>query len=208
MLKKIIAFTMAEVLVVIGLLGVVGALTVPNLKKSYESKANAAKARAAFMKLDSALRQVDLNAVLNGKTTYEARSLAVYNAMKDYLKLTVSCGTISDSNYCFTKNSITDSIGFSNCYLNPIMDKNDCSSGILNDGTEFAICISSQYGDENVRGINNAAGRGAIYIDVDGANKGSTTRGQDIYVFGVGEEGLFLINRGSEVAPEEALFAE
>ena len=198
---------MAEVLIVTAIIGVIGALTIPNIKKSYEAKANIAKAKSAFNKLDSALRHVDMNEVLNGKTTNEARSLAVYNAMTEYLKLAVSCGTQTDSNYCFTKTSFTDPKGFITSYgYNPVNMKNNCSTGILNDGTEFALCITSNYPNSLYAGGTND--RGFIFIDVDGAEKGANTRGIDIFMFCVGEEGLKLIDATSFKGPEEKIFID
>lgn len=188
MVKKIIAFTLAEVLLVASIIGVIGALTIPNLQKEHDRKVYAAKAKAAFAKLDAALQQVDMVQVLNGisESEYPQKSLAVHNEMKKYLKLKSDCGLQTGSNHCFTKDDFTDS-GYGAGFH--IKDKDYCTTAILNDNTEYAMCIVFST-PGNIAGLDNYMGY--LVVDVDGANKGPTTRGKDVYIYFVTDSGLVI----------------
>ena len=191
--KKFIAFTLAEVLLVLSIVGVVGALTIPNLKKSYAKNQNIAKVKSAYTKIDSALRQMEINSVLGDKKTDKARSLSLFTEMSKYLKLSTICGAQASDNLCFSKESITDASNYITDSNSPKGKGDACSTAVLNDGTEFAVCITS-----NTAILNNTTGnntRGMIFIDVDGHLKGDNTRGRDIFVFEVGEDGLQLIQQ-------------
>ena len=93
--KKFIAFTLAEVLIVASIVGIVGVLTLPNLKKSYGANANKAKVRAAFTKIDSALQLLDLNKVLtrvgnSTNNTNQKCSQSLLTALAENLKLSTN----------------------------------------------------------------------------------------------------------------------
>lgn len=193
--KKIIAFTLAEVLIVASIIGVIGALTIPNLKKSQSKSANVARAKAAYTKLDSALRQIDMNKVLiiSANNTDKLRSKALLDAMANYLKLSTNCGFQTASNYCFTKDAITDGSGYITNANSPVGKGDSCSTAVLNDGTEFAVCLTSNSAELDATTSNNT--RGMIFVDVDGRLKGDNVRGRDIFVFQVGEDGLQLIQQ-------------
>ncbi|MBR2525121.1 type II secretion system protein [bacterium] len=190
--KKFIAFTLAEVLLVLSIVGVVGALTLPNLKKSYGKNKNVARVKSAYTKLDSALKQIDMNAVLGTQSNVKDRSLPLLTAMADYLKLTTNCGNIvAETSPCFPVDKFVDPSGkFTNG--SPTF-KGKCSAAIMNDGTEFAVCITSRTAEEDANSHNNIRGR--LFIDVDGHLNGSNRRGEDIFVFEVGENGLELIQQ-------------
>ena len=199
MFKKFIAFTLAEVMLVAGITAAVAAMTVPNMKKSFDKKARIAKAKAVMAKLDNAIQNVDLNQAFRGKTAAEDLSLGLLNELKNYLQFRLVCGKQSSSNYCFTKNTIVDSTdsgivtNFSNSFINK---GSGCSTAILNDGTEMAICIIQSIP------YNTAGGTldyyGYIGIDVDGANKGPQTRGADVFILGIAGTGIILLNKSLE----------
>lgn len=193
--KKFIAFTLAEVLIVMSVIGVIGALTLPNLKKSYGTNANIAKIKSAYTKIDSALQQMDMNKTLvqTSINSNEKRSLALLNEMANFLKLSTNCGKQTNTNYCFSKSQVVDPSGYITNALSPNSRGGDCATAVLNDGTEFAVCLTSNTADLDNNTQNES--RGLIFIDVDGAQKGANTRGQDIFVFQIGEEGLELIQK-------------
>lgn len=205
--KKFIAFTLAEVLLVVGIIGVIGTLTVPNLKKSYDKNKNVARAKAAYTKIDSALKQIDMNTVLAGKTTNKDRSKALLDEMANYLKLSTNCGYQSNSNYCFSKASILGASNYITDSNSPKGKGDACSTAILNDGTEFAVCLTSNTADLDATTNNNT--RGMIFVDVDGHLAGDNTRGRDIFIFQVGEEGLQLIQaNGYNTGYEDQVFID
>ena len=198
MFKKFIAFTLAEVMLVAGITAAVAAMTVPNMKKSFDKKARISKAKAVMAKLDNALQNVDMNKALRGKANKEDWSLATLNELENYLQFRLVCGKQSSSNHCFSKNSISDSTtGIPTNFSDTVKNCGDeCSTAILNDGTEIAIRIFKNIPEE-VSG--NLDYYGFIEIDVDGAQNGPQTRGQDVFVFGVSGTGLILLKDSMEI---------
>ncbi|MBR1943397.1 hypothetical protein IJ843_06645 [bacterium] len=200
MIKKIIAFTLAEVLLVSGIVAVIGALTVPNLKKGHDRKVYATKAKAAFAKLDAALQNVDMSKTLAGYSGQSQgvkanRSLAVHNEMIRYLKLKANCNLQSDSNYCFSKNDIRVKEDGHKCSGSDnfgLKGRTNCTTAIMNDNTEFALCMVAGEGGLPSSSWDNIGYFGFIVVDVDGANKGPNARGQDIYLFFITDSGLML----------------
>lgn len=173
MIKKLIAFTLSEVLLVAGIIGVIGALTIPNMKKSYEKKARIAKAKADFYNLDTGLQQLEIQDVLRGTTGIEDRSLALLTALKEQVKFSMFCGTNSSDKKCFTSeiSSTNDTGNISNIVK---FQGSKCASAILNDNSEMLLCV-----------INYSQGipYGFILVDVDGASRGVQTRGEDVFYF-------------------------
>lgn len=54
MFNKLKAFTMAEVLLVLGIIGVVAAITIPNLKDSADEQVYVAKAGKIYSEMETA----------------------------------------------------------------------------------------------------------------------------------------------------------
>lgn len=193
MLKKIIAFSLAEVLLVAGIAAVVGAMTIPNMKKSYEKKARIAKAKTTFATLDGAISQLDYTKILRGNATTENRSLAMLTELKDNVQFRYVCGVQKSPAACFKATTFNDSskksdtLNINDAYHTLSAQKRYCSSAIMKSGPEVAICFVN--GTPNNDGIYRDF-YGFIIVDVDGAVKGSSTRGEDIFVFNIGSSGL------------------
>ena len=54
MLNKRVAFTLAEVLITLGIIGVVAAMTIPNLVNTYKEKVRVSKVKKAYSVLANA----------------------------------------------------------------------------------------------------------------------------------------------------------
>ncbi len=194
MLKKIIAFTLSEVLLVAAIVGVVASLSVPNLKKSHDNKVLIAKGKAVMTKLEAALQQVSLADVIAGSA--ENASEALLNEMSNHLKLVANCGKIANENYCFTKDTITNGTTLGNYNLHTQNSK--CSSAILNDNTEFAVCIVSLTPVENSTVLDNGQKYyGYIVADVNGVKKQPNTRARDVYYYLITEYGGLAVPDGT-----------
>lgn len=202
--KKFIAFTLAEVLIVTAVIGVIGALTLPNLKKSYGANSNKAKANAAYTKINSALQQIDMSSLFrgldftsDGSCMYASERL--YNQLKTYLKLSADCSQTSNTTKMCFPDSIVDTTGYVQISgtFNDGLNGDSCYGGVLNDGTVMYVCVrgNKPYLDSNSG--NNIYGN--IYIDTNGKDA-PNTRGQDIFVFQIGEDGLELLQRNGWAA--------
>lgn len=58
-MKKLLAFTLAETLIVMGIIGVVAALTIPNLNSSTADKEKVAKLQKVYSNLEDAIGRVE-----------------------------------------------------------------------------------------------------------------------------------------------------
>lgn len=67
--KKSLAFTLAEVLVVIGIIGVISALTIPNLNQNTGEKEKVAKVKKAYATINEAVAraEAEYGPIKNGK---------------------------------------------------------------------------------------------------------------------------------------------
>lgn len=170
--KKIFAFTLAEVLIVIGIIGVVSALTIPNLNSSTSEKEKIVKVQKIYSNLTEALSRAEaeygpFKEWFKSDTTSVAQTTRFGERMSDFLKLQKNCGKNLSSCVSNTKyNSLNgDEITvFSS-------SSGNYYSVILADGAIVVFSIESSNADQ-----------GLIYVDIDG-NKGSNTYGKDFFEF-------------------------
>ena len=107
MMKKT-AFTLAEVLITLGIIGIVAAMTIPTLIQKNFEKQTVAKLRETQSILSQAMRMAEdeygdpSGWNLTGSNSESAVIIA--NNLKPYLKLATDCG-VEDSKYaCVSKN--------------------------------------------------------------------------------------------------------
>ena len=117
-MKKLLAFSLAEVLIALSIVGIVGALTLPNVKKTYMQKEAHAKATKVQHVLDSATialvkERGSLDAVVRGISSNSERSKAILDAYAKYMKFTNSCGETSSSTACFPTGAFADPLNTS-----------------------------------------------------------------------------------------------
>ena len=161
--KKTLAFTLAETLIVMGVIGVVAALTLPNLNQSTGNKEKVAKLQKIYSNLNDALGRAE---VVYGPTDTWCTGLTEANCQKRHFE------------------RITEFMKFSKqCTVSTCLGKFDTGSSggqslqygvILNDGATIGIRCSS------------TSGWCDIYVDLDGLNKGANKHGVDYFKFGYG----------------------
>ena len=164
-LKKTLAFTLAETLIVMGIIGVVSALTLPNLNSATGEKEKVAKVRKIYRDLDDAVGRAQ---VVYGP--FESWNIGMYDATRfaeritEFMKVSKTCGLASGKG-CFSTKDLY--------YVNgtkvqeTTFDKHTAFYKIvLADGTSV-VFIPSDF----------------IWIDIDGPNKGNNTYGKDLFRF-------------------------
>ena len=180
------AFTLAEVLITLGIIGVVAALTIPNLLVSYEKKQTVSR----LQKVYSVLNQAYLFAKADGGDNILAENIIgdydntanrsyVVNFMSKYfvphLRINKNCDYTSDE-ACFGKS-----------YKRYFGNGNEASSGItyykyniiLNDGAFISVTTNNIC---DADGNNCVSGGGLVfYIDINGAAKPNTF-GKDNFI--------------------------
>ncbi len=187
-MRKFIAFTLAETLLVMGIIGVVAALTVPNLNQSTGNKEKVTKLKKVYSNLDDAYGRAiatygPISRWFNNNSDNLPAGIIVADRIGEFLKVTKACE--NGETGCFgaglykagAGNTV---IGFDKAFL-------------LADGT--AISFSIQYedcdGDFSVDGTGIATETcGLIDVDIDGPD-GVNTYGVDTFSFQIAKRGIY-----------------
>ena len=187
--KKKIGFTLAEVLITLGIIGVVAALTIPTLVRNYNEYVTVNKVKKFYSTMNKAYQRsmvdngrADEWKVNNGASNTSATQLMSY--FKPYLKISKDCGTISGC------------LGYKNVikYLNGMDYTNyDTDSWyyklILADNSIMWIRSSnSTYCKELNGNISHTCG--IFFYDVNRI-KGPNTIGKDIFTFTLTSNGIY-----------------
>ena len=180
MKKKNLAFTLAEVLIVIGIIGVVAALTLPNLNHATGDKETVTRLKKAYSILNEA----------------NDRAVAIYGPVSTW-KSNEQCANSFEA--CWTKR-VGEFLKISNkCDESPNDDTWVGCGPLSSDSGEFrysdAIYQMSDgitYSGTSAADLNcefsinskiNDTCFDRIYLDINGRKKGKNIEGQDIFVF-------------------------
>ena len=201
-LKKALAFTLAETLIVMGIIGVVAALTIPNLNSSTADKEKIAKVKKIHSNLEDAI----------------GRATAVYGPIDEWFVGIDSSNTqainekYADRVIDFLKTSKTckgnDQVGcipLGNVYKN-LEGTNTKVAGdtdirvLLADGAALSFSIGAPDCSRSYS-TDSALSRtcGLVDLDIDGP-KGPNTAGKDYFQFFVTRDGI--VPRGSQGSNE------
>jgi type II secretory pathway pseudopilin PulG len=114
------AFTVSEVMITLGLIGVLASLTISTIGSSVQQKARTAEFRTAFSKLNTSLKSITHDKG-NVYACYDANLSSDY---KEKYGLTVASGLQSNSDGCSDlMNELIHSLGFTRiCQDNPISE--------------------------------------------------------------------------------------
>jgi prepilin-type N-terminal cleavage/methylation domain-containing protein len=164
-------FTLAEILITLGIIGVVAALTMPALVAKHQEKVAVTKLKKAYSALSQAyLLAQQENGEISGwftGTTVSKNSETFFNNMKPYLKISKECGSAPG---CMTSGFLKNLHGSN--YNN--YDNSTEYKFILADGAAIIFYVDKPgcTGDEQC---------GNIKIDIDGF-QGPYTWGKDAFV--------------------------
>jgi prepilin-type N-terminal cleavage/methylation domain-containing protein len=177
------AFTLAEVLITLGIIGIIAALTMPTLIANYKEKEAVARLKKAYSVLSSAfsLAQQELDTtpdnwdLIAGNSPQGAENLL--NALAPYLNIVKNCATSEPG--CFA-------IGYkrlNGTNYSPDMSRTDMAKIVLSDGTALAFGINSpdctaERGDSEI--LSNVCAW--VLIDING-NKNPNQYGTDMFSF-------------------------
>ena len=162
MKKKLFAFTLAETLIVMGVIGVVAALTLPNLNQSTGDKEKVAKVKKIYSNLEDAFGRAQavygpMDEWCTGLTSDNCEKRK-FERITEFMKLSKVCGNSGDS--CPAGAEILS------------LNDNDTSNGICS--YHYCAILADGTVVEFESNIN---------IDIDGLNKGAHTFGKDIFSF-------------------------
>ncbi len=183
-MKKTLAFTLAEVLVVMGIIGVVAAITIPTLNNTTNEKEIVAKVnKSAAMITDSYGRA----RAKYGRYQRDWEWKDVLGRLLENMQTSKIC-TGSDTS-CFSVpfksyNGLENLNGFS-------------TTAILADGMSILYSNCIDY-NMTCRMIADAPSTlGYVIVDIDGPNKGYNTVGIDIFYFDLSPNGGLNTDDGS-----------
>lgn len=174
--KNLKAFTLAEVLITLGIIGIVASLTIPSLI----NKSETAQYRAGLKKAYSIISQAHAQLINDGDMPY--KSISEYaDAFKTYLKVRSSCTSPGyscwhDDNSWYT---------LSNTPISSALFAHIGYVYNLTDGSMIMVAYQSYgtSGGQKPSLISGGIGSfGDIYVDVNGDKK-PNRMGYDIYVF-------------------------
>ena len=185
--SKMKAFTLAEVLLVVAIIGITAAIALPNLSQNVDEDKYVMLAKTTYNELDTAFSRMLTNKSIveiiddAGATTSAAGTKAIVDELSKYIKMGTNCG-----------NEITKCHNSSKKYVeydgSSIEDKTFGKS-FSDAAAAFTLpsgAVVVVYDPSNVNhGFN-------VYFDVDGV-KGPSKKGVDIFDVQIYEEGLRTI---------------
>ena len=163
------AFTLAETLIVMGIIGVVAALTLPNLNSSTGDKEKVTKVKKIYSNLEDAIGRAQavygpVDEWFKNDTTATAQATRFGERISEFLKLSKNCGTATG---CFTSGNYKWFDG-------------TASNGNYNSNNTFYKVILADGTSLNIDATNKSNLK--ITMDIDGANKGPYTLGKDLFI--------------------------
>ncbi len=187
-LSRLAAFTLAEVLITLGIIGVVAAMTIPTLVANYQKKETVTALKKAYSQLSQAVKMSELE---NGDKEYWNYDLPAETFMNTYLKPFLK--DVEQTNGFDIHKTIN--YKYLNGYRITESSVNDKNNSVikLSDGT--IIFVDGWSSGENT-------GRG-ILVDTNGFKKPNIL-GRDLFAFKI-TPSMGLAPSQKEVDREEAL---
>lgn len=180
------AFTLAEVLITLGIIGVVAAMTLPTLVNNTEKKELDAQLKKSYSVLQNAINRMNYE---EGETVIPANSSSASLALKlkKYLKLSKDCG-LSD---CEGKYGTDENGDLAFNYSDHYRTYNNAvkmNNSTLDDG-QFILTDSMFI---MVECSGTPPNRLLVSVDVNGYNKKPNRWGHDLFTFQINKNGKFL----------------
>ena len=182
------AFTLAETLIVIGILGVVAALTLPNLNHATGDKERVTRVKKAYSALTEAFDRAQ--AVYGDYDTWADHNCStgqcIMRRMSEFMKVSKDCITnVNAGCWTYGKGSGNEAAG---TYFN------QRGNGFGGDGMYPAVITADGMAIRFVtRGYSKDEEHYSFpcfEVDIDGPNKGKSYYGLDIFFFSANNNGL------------------
>lgn len=177
------AFTLAEVLVTLGIIGVISAMTLPTLVKNHQRQTYTVQLQKVFNELSQAAEQVKLDSNSVNLKESQVRRQGSGILLTRYFKTTKSCNA----------NTITD------CFSNDYVNMNGSDVAIANFVPEGSSCAVIASGASICVGTISNNGQIEVAADING-KQGPNIVGRDLFT-------LAITNNGSVIAPGDASVA-
>lgn len=181
-------FTLAEVLITLGIIGVVAALTLPSLIQNYKEKATVTAVKESYSIFAQALKMVtidnpDLSALTDSSLSAKENSQIMFKEISKHIKKVKSCDV---DKKCMGN---TYYLNLNNEKVSNWDTYNNLVTGVLANGTSFWILSLPA----SISGEETYAGQ--IGIDING-NKRPNKFGVDFFWFTFNKNGELFAGRG------------
>lgn len=190
-IKPINAFTLAEVLITLGIIGVVAAMTMPTLIQKYQEKATVTKVKKFYSMLSQAYQMAIVN---NGSPEeWGLTSEILLTNLQPYLKFIEYCpegnGDCHSGTYILENNGNRESNYFTSrpsarladgLIMQSLIKSGGCSYSLGSDKNESNIC-------------------GEYTVDINGDNK-PNQYGKDIFLFHATKYGVIAAGNANYTA--------
>ena len=180
-----LGFTLAEVLITLGIIGIVAAMTIPTLIAKYQEKEIVSKLKKSYSTIQQAFQLAKLDngeiSQWSNKTDPIEVSKDWINVLRPYLKIVKVC-TSPEENTCFTSDHA--SISGSNDRWNVVGlwgSTVSIVSFVLSDGSAMRLAM---YSPKCTYGGENGTLCGNLYVDLNG-NAKPNVLGKDSFGFSV-----------------------
>lgn len=186
------AFTLAEILVVVGIIGVVSMITLPNLTQGTSNTETIAKVKQFDADLQNALALVTDKYGENALNL--STSTAVGERLLQYFNVSKTCG-VATGQGCFASSNVTAVSGTNS--RSSLDSDSTIYKIILKDGSSVAVYRfngNSLTMPSNYLLVMLVDYGGYIYFDVDGPRKGLNKFGSDIFRFVYTQNGLYRVS--------------
>lgn len=172
--KRKLAFTLAEVLITLGIIGIVAAITIPQLINNYKAKRLRTQFLKSYSTIQQAFKEMESDDVSTDPTTYN--TLEYYKTFMNYLQAPMDCG-IGDNKYLpcvYMRDSSSKDYKPYKTY-----DGKTNASMILFDDGQIALQ------DGTLLLFENYAPRMRVFVSVDlnGYNNKPNRWGYDLFTF-------------------------
>ncbi len=170
---KLAAFTLAEVLVTLGIIGVVSAMTVPTLMQNYQRQSYVTQLHKVYNEMSQGFQQMmtDRNALNLKETGLLNTTEQATETFKNYFKVVQDCGNNFSPCFASEYRSTTGSS------IKTAEANWWSSSFVLADGAAIGLHGLIDYSAGNV-----SYPYGYMYVDINGA-KGPNIVGRDFFLF-------------------------
>lgn len=193
--KKTVAFTLAETLIVMGVIGIVATLTIPSLTNSTNNKDIVAKVRKAHSNLEDAFgRMIAEYGETNEWSSFDTNTVG--DRLISSMKLTKNC-KVQNSGNCFSASS--------NYYNTKGEKKENIHSSadvykfLMASGFSVGILVDNATCTQDVTSKNAMAPSdlkqvcGIALVDIDGPSKGKHKHGTDLFEFYITRHGFYPV---------------
>lgn len=174
-MRKSLAFTLGEVLIALGVIGVVAALIIPMLINGHKAGVARAQFDTAYSIVSKAIADMDADNVSIEPSSYMAVR-TFYDKYKQYNKIAVDCGfgsNVNDSVCVKSQDETSVYRAFSGRSIDSLESSLfDDGCIVLTNGMMF--CVENP--KDNVYGL-------LITVDVNGKNKNPNRLGYDLFSF-------------------------